>query len=178
MGCAGCLSYCQGGQDKQVSEEVQRAEFSKRRNQWGNQGRKKEPGTEMSVSGQKGGTKKTESGASTRRKDLQKLWLGNECWNQLQVLEATKQKGERKHMMHWRCLEGNTELNLKWRALSLVIQLAILVMSFEQFCLCSSMCVCMEWALFLFTDVCSSHVPFFTCILAASTLLRQLLEVI
>ena len=85
----------------------------------------------MSASGQRGERRKAESGASTRRKELQKLWLSNECWHQLQVLEATNERGETKQMMHWRYLEGYTELNLKQRAVSLAIQLAVLVMSFE-----------------------------------------------
>lgn len=51
--------------------------------------------------------------------------------SQFQVLEATKEVGETKQIMHWRCLEGYTELNLKSRAVSLVIQLAVLGMFFE-----------------------------------------------
>jgi len=38
------------------------------------------------------------------------------------------------------------------------------------------MCIFMEWAIFLLTNLCSSHFLFFVCILAASTLLRHLLE--
>jgi len=100
MGCAGCLGSCQGGEAKQVSEEVLSAHCSTRRNEWRNQDRRKAHWAEMSASGQRGERRKAESGASTRRKELQKLWLSNECWHQLQVLEATNERGETKQMMH------------------------------------------------------------------------------
>lgn len=56
-------------------------------------------------------------------------------------------------------------------------QVAILVMSFEHIFFCSFVGICIEQTIFLFNNLCSNLVSFFTCFLAVPTLLGHLLEV-
>lgn len=73
-----------------------------------------------------------------------------------------------------RWLKGSTEFNFRRKAVCLSLQLLVIAISVENIFFSS---ICMEWSVFLFNNLHSNLVSFFIHFLAASTLLRYLLEV-